>query len=145
MNSPPATATVLFPLGLPLGLPPSQFHSWLYTTKDGTRIAVTKLGEKLVYVVGFPDQPALHIGVSAANILDHVSPRTLEDYEYQQERLRNGKRKAKNVNQNSPERAEGSRAAPASSRGRGRPAKRKLDDAEGAGVKVMGSKKEAST
>jgi len=89
--------------------------------KDGFIIDVTKLGEKLVYVLGLVDRPALRIGIGAANILDHVSPRTLEDYEFQQERLRNAKRKGKNANQDPPERTEESRVAPGSGRGRGRP------------------------
>ncbi|KAH9998058.1 hypothetical protein F4779DRAFT_606181 [Xylariaceae sp. FL0662B] len=37
---------------------------------------------QMYYVVGWPDLPGARVSVSATKIYDYVSPRTLEDYEY---------------------------------------------------------------
>lgn len=38
---------------------------------------------ELYYVIGWPDLPAARVSILATKILDYVSPRTLEDWEYQ--------------------------------------------------------------
>ncbi|CZR51017.1 uncharacterized protein PAC_00892 [Phialocephala subalpina] len=104
---------------------------------------------KPIYIVGFTDKQALRYGIRAQNILEYVSPRTLENWEIEQERLMEEKRKAKSiakaqakaqvkaqvkaqaktaVEQSELQAVDQSRVTTDTPRGRGRPAKRKRDE-----------------
>ncbi|KAF8866657.1 hypothetical protein BDZ45DRAFT_667905 [Acephala macrosclerotiorum] len=132
--------------------------------KPGIILDLSRMDGKPLYIVSYPDKPALRIGVRVAEILDYVSPRTLENWEIEQETLIEENRKAKAraqaqakgqskkeaIAQTEPQVVEASRVVPGTVRGRGRP-KRKRDDEEGVGnvsvastglgVKAAGSRK----
>ncbi|KAI1322897.1 hypothetical protein F5Y16DRAFT_403974 [Xylariaceae sp. FL0255] len=88
---------------------------------------------ELYYIVGWPDLPAARVAILATNILDYVSPRTLEDWEYQCLLERDAEKEKREAAERklAQERAEArgistpSSATPSSKR-RGRPSKADL-------------------
>lgn len=128
--------------------------------KPGVILDLSRMDGKPLYIVSYPDKPSLRIGVRVAEILDYVSPRTLENWEIKQETLIEENRKAKarakaQAKREAIAQAESqvlkmSRVTAGAVQGRGRP-KRKRDDEEGPGgapvagtghgVNTSGSKK----
>ena len=51
--------------------------------KDGIIQGEVKMDKKLKYIVGYEKHPYLRVSVKPQNILDWVSPRTLEDWEFE--------------------------------------------------------------
>ncbi|PMD19659.1 hypothetical protein NA56DRAFT_690279 [Hyaloscypha hepaticicola] len=51
--------------------------------KDGIIQGEVKMDKKLKYIVGYERHPYLRVSVKPQNILDWVSPRTLEDWEFE--------------------------------------------------------------
>lgn len=51
--------------------------------KDGVIQGEVKLDNQLMYIVGYEKHPYLRVSVKPQNILDWVSPRTLEDWEFE--------------------------------------------------------------
>ncbi|KAI0470348.1 hypothetical protein F4859DRAFT_486477 [Xylaria cf. heliscus] len=66
---------------------------------------------ELYYVVGWPDLPAARVAILATKILDYVSPRTLEDWEYKCS-LENDKEREKEQEKAAQKRKEAERSAP---------------------------------
>ncbi|KAE8448367.1 hypothetical protein EG329_009611 [Mollisiaceae sp. DMI_Dod_QoI] len=94
--------------------------------KPGIILDLIQMDGSPVYIVGYEDKPALRMGVRAANILDHVSARTLENWEIEQETIRDQRRKGKGkVNASIQPSKEESRGDAGIVRGPGRPPKRK--------------------
>ncbi|KUJ22688.1 uncharacterized protein LY89DRAFT_680801 [Mollisia scopiformis] len=108
------------PPSAPIGIMP--LHD-----KEGIIFDVTRMDGNIVYIVGFPDKPALRIAVRVQNIYDFVSPRTLEWFDMAQTVALKEKReaKAKDRATTTQQLNDESRVSDAP-RGRGRPRKRPL-------------------